>query len=782
MIVDEDPPCPASEDTPAVGNSPLAATRGTHASSETKHSTESIDAAPPAGSTVGPSRAAPVEVVTQSERALERAKEIISTIGIRPSATEQSLTEVEPLGSAKETGSLLDQPLDRFERLYADGAERADRLATAQAQKRMDELLEGPGTATGRRKVVSKETHRGPGHKSPMKPPVSVPIGGQSGTSRFERLYAEGAERKARRKDLEKSIVEEEDAKLKEAMAKARLTTRSTSGGEGSVVGGSSGLWERMSKQEADTRAMRLQKLKEEAAERERREIEASRFCPPPRPRRSLNTSVVSTESVAQQNSSVVEMVERMSKDALDSRRAKLEQLATQYSEEERAKIDAGRFKKPGGGNKSVDIREMTDRLYADGERRRAKLERLQEEAEIREIAQCQGFLPKVSREKKGAVQPASRVERKEGKVPGSIPGTDTGGKRKSLSHHRLYAESKARKERIEKLAKAVKAEEERECTYQPNLRKSMGRYRPPSASNSTLGGLRSPTASSSRVHENLYRERAARDERIRRMREKALEASSVGSRTTPKTPTRKDLHASLHDEVYRRKAEEEAAEKAKQAMVRSFLQQSKKAPAPRPGLHDRLFEESKLRHDALLRRVKEKEEQETAALRKGRAAAAAATIKPSRSMGLPSAAALRLTSSRRAKSCDSTMAGRRRTRRPQGDTLRLDLDRQARLPEVFSIGTPDVTPDSSSRSPRPQSVEMGKRLPQKIILGFEEEVKIPKRKKPEEGQQQEPRVETILDQSSRDGDDTSVDSLARMIVSEVIAVVESKTVSSSIA
>ncbi|KAF4720992.1 hypothetical protein FOZ63_019553, partial [Perkinsus olseni] len=107
---------------------------------------------------------------------------------------------------------------------------------------------------------------------------------------------------------------------------------------------------------------------------------------------------------------------------------------------------------------------------------------------------------------------------------------------------------SKARKERIEKLAKAVKAEEERECTYQPNLRKSMGRYRPPSATNSTLGGLRSPTASSTTtgVHENLYRERAARDDRIRRMREEALEASSVGSRTTPKTPTRKDLHASL--------------------------------------------------------------------------------------------------------------------------------------------------------------------------------------------------------------------------------------------
>ncbi|KAF4711446.1 hypothetical protein FOZ62_002771 [Perkinsus olseni] len=375
-----------------------------------------------------------------------------------------------------------------------------------------------------------------------------------------------------------------------------------------------------MSKQEADTRAMRLQKLKEEAAERERREIEASRFCPPPRPRRSLNTSVVSTESLAQQNSSVVEMVERMSKDALDSRRAKLEQLAVQYSEEERAKIDAGRFKKPSRGSKSVDIREMTDRLHAEGERRRAKLERLQEEAEIREIAQCQGFLPKVSREKKCAFQPASRVQSKEGKVPGSIPGTDTGGKRKSLSHHRLYAESKARKERIEKLAKAVKAEEERECTYQPNLRKSMGRYRPPSATNSTLGGLRSPTASSSTagVHENLYRERAARDDRIRRMREEAVEASSAGSRTTPKTPTRKDLHASLHDEVYRRKAEGEAAEKAKQAMVRSFLQQSKKAPAPRPGLHDRLFEESKLRHDALLRRIKEKEEQETAALRQG--------------------------------------------------------------------------------------------------------------------------------------------------------------------
>ncbi|KAF4697060.1 hypothetical protein FOZ62_001283, partial [Perkinsus olseni] len=261
MIVDEDPPCPASEDTPAVGNSPLTATRGTHASSETKHNTEPIVAAPPAGSSVSPSRTAPVEVVTRgsvsvaggggcpsistanssphassrvteaprdqtatvsdSERALERAQEIISTIGMRPSVTEQSLTEVEPLGSAKEAGSSLadqplDQPLDRFERLYADGAERADRLATAQAQKRMDELLEGPGTATGRRKVVSKETHRGPCHKSPMKPPVSVLIGGQSGTSRFERLYAEGAEREARRKDLERSIVEEEDAKLKE--------------------------------------------------------------------------------------------------------------------------------------------------------------------------------------------------------------------------------------------------------------------------------------------------------------------------------------------------------------------------------------------------------------------------------------------------------------------------------------------------------------------------------------------------------------------------------------
>ncbi|KAF4750188.1 hypothetical protein FOZ63_010498 [Perkinsus olseni] len=170
MIVDEDPPCPASEDTPAVGNSPLAATRGVHVSSETKPNTESVEATPPAGPSVGPSRAASVEVVTQGgeatlvstaaagERALERAQEIISTIGIRPSVIEQSLKEVEPLDSAKETGSLLaDQPMDRFERLYADGAERADRLATAQAQKRMDELLEGPGTATGRRKVVSKE-------------------------------------------------------------------------------------------------------------------------------------------------------------------------------------------------------------------------------------------------------------------------------------------------------------------------------------------------------------------------------------------------------------------------------------------------------------------------------------------------------------------------------------------------------------------------------------------------------------------------------------------------
>ncbi|KAF4754246.1 hypothetical protein FOZ62_026400, partial [Perkinsus olseni] len=344
MNVDEDPLCPASEDTPAVGNSPLAATRGVHLSSETKPNTEFVEATPPAGPSVGPSRTAPVEVVTQggvlevirfrgvshvpdrrskrvkrllvllvfkshlaaslrasllSEkvryqqqvvgvalasvpptavltplvgwrrqhqgatplqsrlRALERAQEIISTIGVRPTVTGQGFKEVEPPGSSKEAGSsLADQPLDRFER-YADGAERADRLATAQAQKRMDELLEGPGTATGRRKAVSKETGRG--HKSPMKPPVSVPIGGQSGNSRFERLYAEGAERKARRKDLERSIVEEEDAKLKEAMAKARLATRSTSGGEGSVVGGSSGLWERMSKQEADTRAMRLQ-------------------------------------------------------------------------------------------------------------------------------------------------------------------------------------------------------------------------------------------------------------------------------------------------------------------------------------------------------------------------------------------------------------------------------------------------------------------------------------------------------------------------------------------
>lgn len=34
---------------------------------------------------------------------------------------------------------------------YLDGVERAERLAMAQAQKRVDELLEGPGSATGNR-------------------------------------------------------------------------------------------------------------------------------------------------------------------------------------------------------------------------------------------------------------------------------------------------------------------------------------------------------------------------------------------------------------------------------------------------------------------------------------------------------------------------------------------------------------------------------------------------------------------------------------------------------
>ncbi|EER14117.1 hypothetical protein Pmar_PMAR027059, partial [Perkinsus marinus ATCC 50983] len=189
--------------------------------------------------------------------------------------------------------------------------------------------------------------------------------------------------------------------------------------------------------------------------------------------------------------------------------------------------------------------------------------------------------------------------------------------KRKSAGHQRLYAESQARKERMEKLAQAVKAEEDKECTYQPNLRKSLGRYRPTSSSN--LGGRRSPIGSGG-VHENLYRERAARDERIRKMREekKALEVCSMGSRSTPKTPMGKDLHASLHDEAHKRKAEAEAVEKEKEEMVKSLPHASRRTPVG-VGLSDGLlFEESKMKNDdALMMRVKEKEERKAAVLDK---------------------------------------------------------------------------------------------------------------------------------------------------------------------
>ncbi|EER12515.1 signal peptide containing protein, putative [Perkinsus marinus ATCC 50983] len=456
---------------------------------------------------------------------------------------------------------------------YLDGVERAERLAMTQAQKRVDELLEGPGSATGNMLRIHGSTTTQRGRMKPPSISVTTTTSSPPRSNRFERLYAEGAERAARRKDLEKAVIEEEDAKLREEIATARLGWRNRSvvesveSGSSQGGGGGGGLkkspWERMSKQEADNRAMKLQKMKDELAEKERQEIEASR----------------------------VNIASHALEDAVDSRRAKLEQLASQFSAEEKAKIDAARFKKPGKPAKSVDIREMTNRLYAEGEKRRAKLEQMQEEAELREIAKV------------------TKVDRKDGKVAGSIPGAGITTKRKSSGHQRLYAESQARKERIAKLAQAVKAEEEKECTYQPNLQKS----RPRPINGHTLGTLRSPTGNGG-IHENLYRDRAARDERIRKMREEkeALEVCSVGSRTTPKTPTRKDLHASLHDEVYKRKAEAEAAEKEKEELVKSFLHASRKTPV-RAGLHDRLFEESKLRHDALMKRLQEKEDREAA-------------------------------------------------------------------------------------------------------------------------------------------------------------------------
>ncbi|EER20163.1 hypothetical protein Pmar_PMAR015486 [Perkinsus marinus ATCC 50983] len=125
-------------------------------------------------------------------------------------------------------------------------------------------------------------------------------------------------------------------------------------------------------------------------------------------------------------------------------------------------------------------------------------------------------------------------------------------------------------------------------------------------------------------------------------------------------------------------------------------------------------------------------------------------------------------------------MAGRRGVGRPRlrphikTDPITLGLGGQARLPEVFSIGTPDLSPDSTTRSPRPLSADQPRRGGQqnKVILGFKEEVKIPKRKKVQEPTP--PPVETVLDQTPVDKD-ASVDSLAKVIVSEIITVVEER-------
>ncbi|KAF4650057.1 hypothetical protein FOL47_001476, partial [Perkinsus chesapeaki] len=393
--------------------------------------------------------------------------------------------------------------------------------------------------------------------------------------------------------------------------------------GTRAMLGKDKGLWERMSKQEAEARAAKLQRLKEEAAEKERQEIEATKFRAPPVCKArgaSANTSVVSVSSAAtgggQNSVSVNEVVERMSKNAVVSRRARLEQLSQQYSAEEKARIEATRFKKPIKNKAAgeVNIRKTTDRLYAEGEKRRAKLEQMQEEAELKEIAKCQGFRPKTTHDG-NVFQPPPRIKKA---VEGADKDKTDSTNRKSFGHQRLYAESKARKERIEKLALAIKAEEDKECTHQPNLRKSLGRYKPSSVTNASLSGMKSPTGGMS-VHENLYRERATREERIRKMREEkeALEVSSLASsRVTPKTPTRRDIHTTLHDEVYRKKAESEAREVEKEEIVQNFLDSTRRTSA-RPGLHNRLFEESKLRHEALMKKVKAKEEEEGAAVMK---------------------------------------------------------------------------------------------------------------------------------------------------------------------
>lgn len=89
----------------------------------------------------------------------------------------------------------------------------------------------------------------------------------------------------------------------------------------------------------------------------------------------------------------------------------------------------------------------------------------------------------------------------------------------------------------------------------------------------------------------------------------------------------------------------------------------------------------------------------------------------------------------------------------------------------MFSIDIPDVTPDSSSRSSRPHSADQPRRSTQKIILGFKEEVKIPKRRKPVEAS----RLETAPDQPDEERE-APVEGLARVILSDIITIVEEKT------
>ncbi|KAF4659315.1 hypothetical protein FOL47_007628 [Perkinsus chesapeaki] len=153
----------------------------------------------------------------QGVKALERAHEIIAGLGRHETPQSGHARGGSSSSSHRKSKALLDvaSPTgNRFDRLYADGAERAERLAVAQAQKRMDELLEGPGSATGK---INREMKKG--DKSP-----NSTASGPCPKNRFERLYAEGAESVARRKDLEESVIREEDEKLRMEIAKAKKT------------------------------------------------------------------------------------------------------------------------------------------------------------------------------------------------------------------------------------------------------------------------------------------------------------------------------------------------------------------------------------------------------------------------------------------------------------------------------------------------------------------------------------------------------------------------------